>query len=136
MPEAIRILVLVTMRASPDGTAVHRYVAGKTYGPDSDPPMPAGLAATFLREGWGERCDGDGQDAPCMHAPAREAPAGPDADAACLWCGATYHRRTTGGSVQRFCSTECRSAFHLAARRWTLRQIDEGRLEVGSLREL
>ena len=54
MPDDDRILVLVTTRASPDGTAVHRYVEGETYGPETDPPMPAGLAATFLREGWGE----------------------------------------------------------------------------------
>ncbi len=57
MPEGTRILVTVTTRASPEGRAVHDYLAGKTYGPDTDPPMPAGLAATFLREGWGEVCD-------------------------------------------------------------------------------
>ncbi len=135
MPDDVRILVLVTTRASPDGAAVHRYLAGQVYGPETDPPMPAGLAETFLREGWGEAIE-DGEAGRACTTPAREAPAGPEPAAACLWCRATYRRRTTGGSVQRFCSARCRSAFHLAARRWALRQIDEGRLEVGSLREL
>ncbi len=54
MPEGTRILVTTTTRASPDGTAVHRYLAGETYGPDTDPPMPAELAVVFLRECWGQ----------------------------------------------------------------------------------
>ena len=46
--------MLVTTPASPDGVTVHRYAAGQVYGVDSDPPMPADLAAVFVREGWGE----------------------------------------------------------------------------------
>ena len=136
-PEAVRILVLVTTRAAPDGVTVHLYLAGEVYGPDSDPPMPAALAATFLREGWGERCDG-AEDASRVHAPAptREAPAGPDPDAECLWCGAAFARRATGGTAQRFCSGRCRQAFHTAARRYVAREIDEGRLDIPALRKV
>ncbi len=49
-----RIRVLEMRRGSPDGVTVHRYLAGETYGPETQPPMPADLAETFLREGWGE----------------------------------------------------------------------------------
>ncbi len=137
MPEAVRILVLVTARASPDGVTVHTYLAGETYGPDSDPPMQAGLAATFLREGWGERYDGDGGDASREHAPApapaREAPAGPGSE--CLWCGAPYTaRKGGGGPAQRFCSDACRAAFHRGARRWAVRELEAGRLDIADLR--
>ena len=110
----------------------------RTYGPETDPPMPASLAATFLREGWAERCGEEErpEDFPEVVSESQAAtPTEPEPDAACVWCEAKYRRRITGGSVQRFCSTDCRSAFHLAARRWALRQIDEGRLEVGRLRE-
>lgn len=188
----MQVLVNRNQRGSPDGIKINVYKAGKTYGPTTNPPMPADLATVFLREGWGEAIEdaanrkrgtaaanrkrtgkgtfrpsdrttsaatgqpertstakasasgtnrGAAEDASRVQvhapAPAREAPAGPEPAAACLWCGATYRRRTTGGSTQRFCATECRSAFHLAARRWALRQIDEGCLEVGGfLREL
>ena len=65
--------------------------------------MTASLAATFLREGWGERCDEeqpprksaevppvDPEPAalPRVHAHARGAPAGPRPE--CLWCQAPY----------------------------------------------
>ncbi len=140
MPEAVRILVLVTARASPDGVTVHTYLAGETYGPDSDPPMQASLAATFLRESWGERCDGDGDgtdDASRVHAhapaPAREATAGPGSE--CLWCGAPYTaRKGGGGPAQRFCSDACRAAFHRGARRWAVRELEAGRLDIADLR--
>ncbi len=49
-----RIRVLEMRRGSPDGVTVHRYLAGETYGPDTDPPMPADLAVVFLRECWGQ----------------------------------------------------------------------------------
>ncbi len=145
MPDDVRILVTTTTRASPNGTDVYPYVAGEVYGVDSDPPMPADLAATFLREGWGERCGGveilsaprdcdDAEDAPCMHAPAREAPteSGPE----CLWCQAPYTARTgRGGPSQRFCSDACRAAFHRGARRWVARELEAGRLDIADLRE-
>jgi hypothetical protein len=129
MPETARIRVLITTRASPDGVTVHTYLAGHAYGPETNPPMPANLAATFLREAWGERCDGDGQDAP-----AREAPTGPGTE--CLWCASPYTARTGhGGPVQRFCSDACRAAFHRGARRWAARELEAGRLDIADLRE-
>src|ERR1043166_1388422 len=44
----------------------------------------------------------------------------------CLWCGRAFRPRTTGGSAQRFCSTEHRHAFWIAARRWTIRALEAG----------
>src|SRR5215212_6872934 len=52
----------------------------------------------------------------------------------CRWCGRTYRARTTGGSAQRFCSTEHRKAFWTAARRWTMRAIETGLLSVECLK--
>src|SRR5229473_104657 len=52
----------------------------------------------------------------------------------CLWCGRGYRARTTGGSAQRFCSTEHRKAFWTAARRWTMRAIETGLLSVECLK--
>src|SRR6266513_5050308 len=48
----------------------------------------------------------------------------------CLWCGLMFTTRVTGGSAQRFCSTEHRKAFWTAARRWTMRAIETGLLSV------
>ena len=126
-----KVLVTVTTRASPDGTAVHRYVAGENYGPDSDPPMPAGLAAVFLREGWGVPDDRDQAAPPRVH----EEPADPAV--ACLWCVTPYTaRKGGGGPVRRFCSDACRAAFHRGARRWAARELEAGRLDIADLREL
>ncbi len=91
---------------SPDGIKINVYKAGKTYGPTTNPPMPADLATVFLREGWGEIC---GDEEPVQKV-SQLPPVDPEPAAACLWCRATYRRRTTGGSTQRFCATECRSA--------------------------
>lgn len=128
MPESVPIRVLSDRRASPDGGEhFHNYVADRVYSGGTVPPMSADLAAEALREGWGERCDGaeDSQ----VHAPAREAPAGP----ACLWCGKPYARRATGGQPQKFCSSACRRACHTAARRWAVREIEAGRLSVANV---
>ena len=137
MPNDGRIRVVISSRASPDGVTVHTYEAGQVYGPDSDPPMPAGLAGVFVREGWGERCDavpsGVRVDASRSHAPSREAPAG--LDAACVWCASPYTARTGhGGPAQRFCSDTCRAAFHRGARRWAARELEAGRLDIADLR--
>src|SRR6266496_1191845 len=52
----------------------------------------------------------------------------------CLWCGRVFTPRATGGSTQRFCSTEHRKAFWTAARRWTMRAIETGLLSVDCLK--
>ncbi len=126
MTDELRIRVLSDRRASPDGVTVHTYQAGEIYGPDSDPPMPADLAAVFLCEGWGELADG-AEAAPCVHA--REAPAGP----ACLWCSEPYARRATGGRPQKYCCSTCRRACHAAARRWAVSELEAGRLSVANV---
>ena len=131
MSESVPILVLSDRRASPDGGEhVHNYVAGQVYARGTVPPMSADLAAEALREGWGERCDGaEDSSRVQVHAPAREAPAGP----ACLWCGKPYARRATGGQPQKFCSSACRRACHTAARRWAVRELEAGRLSVANV---
>ena len=40
MPEAVRIRVLVSMRASPDGMTTPMYEAGQVYGPDLRSAIP------------------------------------------------------------------------------------------------
>ncbi len=140
MPDVALILVTTTTRASPDGLRVFTYDAGQSYGPESDPPMPAALAETFLREGWGEACGEDGQasrvhvhEAPPHEEPAEEPP---EPDAACLWCSSPYTaRRGHGGPDQRFCSSDCRMAMHRAARRWTMAEVAAGRVTVAELRK-
>jgi hypothetical protein len=46
----------------------------------------------------------------------------------CLWCKTTFEPRATGGSPQRFCDTDCRNAFHRAARVWAINAIEAGTL--------
>ncbi len=205
-----RIRVLEMRRGSPDGVTVHRYLAGETYGPDTDPPMPADLAVVFLRECWGQEvqakalvdvpgnkmldgaeetkdgnagaaADGEGEDTdapvdgksesagapdpgaaddvatdnqavpgdqtdagaaapepePAPTAASRvhahEEPAEPDA---CDWCEEPFTARTgRGGPDQRFCSDECRSAFHRTLRRWARREFEAGRVPMCDLRK-
>ena len=55
--------------------------------------------------------------------------------AGCLWCSALLPAGRGRGSQRRFCSTDCRSAFHTAARRWALAEIAAGRLTVAQLKE-
>jgi len=52
----------------------------------------------------------------------------------CLWCGRIFMPRSTGGSVQKFCCSEHRRQFWIAARRWTMRAIDAGLLSVDCLK--
>jgi hypothetical protein len=52
----------------------------------------------------------------------------------CLWCGRAFKPRSTGGSVQKFCSTGHRQEFWIAARRWTMRAIEVGLLSVDCLK--
>src|SRR5947207_14888909 len=52
----------------------------------------------------------------------------------CVWCGRSFRQRLTGGSAQRFCSTEHRKAFWTAARRWTMLAIEMGLLSVDCLK--
>ena len=52
----------------------------------------------------------------------------------CLWCEAEFAQRKTGGMAQRFCSAECRIAFHNAAHRWLLKAIDDGLVPVAAIR--
>jgi hypothetical protein len=52
----------------------------------------------------------------------------------CLWCGRAFAARKTGGSPQRFCSTGHRQAFWIAARRWTMRAVEAGLINVDCLK--
>jgi len=61
-------------------------------------------------------------------------PEPPKAKTDCLWCGRVFTPRMTGGSPQRFCSTGHRQAFWVAARRWTMRAVEAGLLNVDCLK--
>jgi len=52
----------------------------------------------------------------------------------CLWCGRAFKPRSTGGSAQKFCCTNHRQQFWIAARRWTMRAIEAGLLSVDCLK--
>ena len=54
--------------------------------------------------------------------------------ARCLWCGRAFKPRSTGGLAQKFCWTEHRQQFWIAARRWTMRVIEVGLLSVDCLK--
>ncbi len=55
--------------------------------------------------------------------------------AACPWCGkAVVPKERQRGSQQRFCSDRCRHKLHDAARRWGLKQFDEGVITVVDLK--
>jgi hypothetical protein len=66
--------------------------------------------------------------------PALELAQEPALNARCVWCGRTFSSRTTGGSNQKFCCTEHRQQFWIAARRWTMRAIEAGLLSVDCLK--
>ena len=52
----------------------------------------------------------------------------------CEWCQATFSRRLTGGSPQRFCSRSCKHTFHAAAHRWATHELGAGRLTIDQLK--
>ena len=52
----------------------------------------------------------------------------------CLWCETEFAPRKTGGKAQRFCSSDCRAAFHNAGHRWLLKAIDDGLVPVSAIR--
>ena len=54
---------------------------------------------------------------------------------ACVWCGAEFEPRATGGRRQRFCSTSCRQDFYGACRDWTVGEVEAGRVLVSTVRD-
>ena len=58
----------------------------------------------------------------------------PISRARCSWCGRSFRPRSTGGSAQKFCCSEHRQQFWIAARRWTMRAIEAGLLSVDCLK--
>lgn len=70
------ITMKTTVQGSPDGIAVHTYLAGQTYGPQTNPPMTPALVAVFVKEGWA-----DDAEAPQKAQEANKA-VGPTADKA------------------------------------------------------
>jgi hypothetical protein len=47
-PQSVTVKMTKTREGSPDGIAVQRYEAGKTY------DLPAALATVFVAEDWGK----------------------------------------------------------------------------------
>jgi hypothetical protein len=54
--------------------------------------------------------------------------------ASCLWCGSPFLPRKLGAHQKRFCSPQCRGAFHTAARRWAEQALVRGDISVSDLK--
>ena len=52
----------------------------------------------------------------------------------CQWCEQPFRPRR-GGSPQRFCGAECRTAFWTALRRWGERAVAVGILTIDEIRK-
>ncbi len=52
----------------------------------------------------------------------------------CPWCGTEFESQTTGRSVKRFCSTDCRQNFHVACRIWGEEAYGTGEVSAFQLR--
>ena len=52
----------------------------------------------------------------------------------CIWCDTAFTPRETGGSLQIFCSAQCRKQFHAACRVWAEDQVWRGLVPVSALR--
>ena len=52
----------------------------------------------------------------------------------CLWCSGLFMPRSDGGSVQKFCTAQCRNSYHLGARLWGLEQVERGLVPVSALK--
>jgi len=95
----------------------------------SEPSISAAAKAVFLAASHTEDRGGFPVTA------ARELDLEPAWDARCLWCDRIFTPRATGGSAQKFCCTGHRQQFWIAARRWTMRAIEEaGLLSVDCLK--
>src|ERR1700749_5027682 len=53
----------------------------------------------------------------------------------CLWCDHEFSPRKSGGSPQRFCCSEHRRAFHIAAHQFVLAEFSAGRLTVAEIKK-
>ena len=52
----------------------------------------------------------------------------------CTWCGTEFEPRNNGGSVQKFCSKDCRQDFNAACRIWAAREYEAERVSIFDLR--
>ncbi len=52
----------------------------------------------------------------------------------CTWCGTAYEPRKNGGSVQRFCSKDCRQSLNTACRIWAAAEYEAERVSIFALR--
>ena len=52
----------------------------------------------------------------------------------CTWCGSPYESRSSGGSVQRFCSKDCRQDFNTACRIWATQDLQQIWASAGTRR--
>jgi hypothetical protein len=57
------------------------------------------------------------------------------AAAVCLWCDREFSPRNSGGYPQRFCCTEHRRAFHIAAHQFVLAEFAAGRVTVAAIKK-
>ena len=54
----------------------------------------------------------------------------------CVWCGESFVARRRGAHVKRFCSPDCKSAYHNAARRYGELCLAQGRVSLDELKAL
>lgn len=54
----------------------------------------------------------------------------------CEWCSESFPGGRRGAHMKRFCSEECKTAFHTATRRYGERCLRAGRITVAELRAL
>ncbi len=54
----------------------------------------------------------------------------------CEWCFESFVGGRRGAHIKRFCSTECKTAYHTAARRFGEKCLSDGRVTVSELRAL
>ena len=53
----------------------------------------------------------------------------------CQWCHQEFERHRDGGSRQKFCSVECRTALRRAARRWALAELAASRVTLAEFKK-
>lgn len=55
----------------------------------------------------------------------------------CAWCDRPFElSERRHGSKRRFCSSQCRHAFHAAVRSWGLAQVEAGRVTTAELKAM
>ncbi len=52
----------------------------------------------------------------------------------CPWCDQPFEAKLIGAHKKRFCSPECKGAFHTALRKWGQQALNDGHISITDLR--